>query len=322
MVAEETKKTVDSRDYFSEMASLDVDDDQADDNSKDEHESSSKRSEKKRNRERLRRSELSGAFDGLAAFITQVDPERAAAADDKKKRRKSAHGGRGSDGEDASGITRLDLIGRAVQVMKNLHQENEERKRVIEQMRQQGGAAGQGQRSDNVRMVFFVFRTSEIVVQGCLLSMSGDTSNFKAVYTIGFSPHNSVLLFFSHNLLSSSLLISQALVMIPHLTPATDDQPFPIARVSYPPGVQLGQMPQLVNQHPDYLARSQQQGYGSAQWGNFPHHVTRPVVQGMNAWHQPQQQQTSNYAAHQPSTGMGPNPSSESPQAVGRQDFI
>jgi hypothetical protein len=39
--------------------------------------------------------------------------------------------------------------------MKKLHQENEERKRVIEQMRQQGG------RSENVRMMCFIFRTSE-----------------------------------------------------------------------------------------------------------------------------------------------------------------
>jgi hypothetical protein len=165
MVAEETKKTVDSRKDFSEMASLDPiideDQDQADDNSKDEHESSNIRSERKRNRERQRRSELSGAFDELAACIAQIDPERSPpAADDKKKRRKSANGGRGSDGEDASGITRLDLIGRAVQVMKTLHRENEERKRVIDQMRHQGGGAGgQGQRNDNVqvRMMCFVF---------------------------------------------------------------------------------------------------------------------------------------------------------------------
>lgn len=171
MVAEEqTNKTLDSGKDFSEMANLEVDYDQ-DLDSKDGHESSSKRSERKRNRERQRRSELSGAFDDLAAVITQIDPERPAAADDKKKRRKSANGGRGGDGEDASGITRLDLIARAVQVMKNLHHENEERKRVIEQMYQQGGAVGQGQRSDNVRRMCFVFRNSEIVFQGCLLSM-------------------------------------------------------------------------------------------------------------------------------------------------------
>jgi hypothetical protein len=181
MVAEETKKTVDSGKDFSEMASLDVDDDQdlADDNSKDGHESSSKRSERKRNRERQRRSELSGAFDDLAAVITQIDPERPPAFDDKKKRRKSASGSRGSDGEDASGITRLDLIGRAVQVMRKLHQENEERKRVIEQMRHPGNATGQGQRSDNVRMMCFVFRTSEIVVQDCLLLINADASIFQ-----------------------------------------------------------------------------------------------------------------------------------------------
>lgn len=124
-------------------------------------------------------------------------------------------------------------------------------------------------------------------------------------------------------LLSSSPLFSQAVVIIPHLAPLTEEQPFPEARVAYSPGAQLGQMPQLPAQHPDYLARAQQQGYGgSAQWGNFPvgHHMTRPVMhQGMHTWQQPQQQ-PSNFAAHQPITNRPQN--CEDPQPLGRQDFI
>lgn len=92
-----------------------------------------KRSERKRQREKQRRFDLSNAFDELAAFIVQVEPEAAEAdLDGKKKRRKS-------EGEDSSGITRLDLIGRALQIMKRLHHENEERKAVIANMRDRGG---------------------------------------------------------------------------------------------------------------------------------------------------------------------------------------
>lgn len=100
---------------------------------------SNKRSERKRQREKQRRSDLSNAFDELAAFIVQVEPESAdVELDNKKKRKKSG------EGEDSSGITRLDLIGRAVKIMERLHRENEERKRVIKELQNRGGP------SDNV----------------------------------------------------------------------------------------------------------------------------------------------------------------------------
>lgn len=94
-----------------------------------------KRSERKRQREKQRRFDLSNAFDELAAFINQVEPEAGDLdLDSKKKRKKSG------ESEDTSGITRLDLIGRAVKIMKRLHRENEERKRIIASMQDRGGA--------------------------------------------------------------------------------------------------------------------------------------------------------------------------------------
>ncbi len=100
------------------------------------------RSERKRIREKQRRYDLSNAFDELATFVVQVDPEPGDAAllEGKKKRKKS--------GEDSSGLTRLDLIDRALKLMKRLHKENEERKRIVMSMEGRGGQ--HGPRNDDV----------------------------------------------------------------------------------------------------------------------------------------------------------------------------
>ena len=96
-------------------------------------ESNQRRSERKRMREKQRRSDLSNAFEELSQFLAQVEPQQgmeeetaSPGGSDKRKRRKSIDGA-----EDSGGITRLDLIGRAVRYMKRLHRENEERKRII-----------------------------------------------------------------------------------------------------------------------------------------------------------------------------------------------
>ena len=94
----------------------------------DENETT-KRSERKRQREKQRRSDLSNAFDELAAFIVLVEPETGEGDGDSKKKRKKS-----GDGEESSGITRLDLIGRALQIMKRLYRENEEQKLIIGRM--------------------------------------------------------------------------------------------------------------------------------------------------------------------------------------------
>ena len=104
-------------------------------------EETNKRSERKRRREKQRRSDLSNAFDELAAFIVQVEP--GVDEDEKKgKKRKSSDAG-----EDSAGITRLDLIGRALRIMKRLYRENEERKRVIATIEGRGGG-----HNDNVSL--------------------------------------------------------------------------------------------------------------------------------------------------------------------------
>jgi hypothetical protein len=116
-----------------------------------------KRSERKRQREKQRRFDLSNAFDELAAFIAQVEPgHEDIDLEGKKKRKKSG------EGEDSSGITRLDLIGRALKIMKRLHRENEERKRILTAMQERGGPQGP---NDNVSE-----ETSWKLSQRCLFS--------------------------------------------------------------------------------------------------------------------------------------------------------
>jgi len=102
----------------------------------DDDRQATKRSERKRQREKQRRSDLSNAFDELASFIMQVEPESGDPDADAKKKRKKSDGA-----EDASGITRLELIGRALRIMRRLHSENEERKRIIASFQEKGGAA-------------------------------------------------------------------------------------------------------------------------------------------------------------------------------------
>ena len=120
-----------------------VQEDTQDDVAGEENETS-KRSERKRQREKQRRTDLSNAFDELAAFIVQIEPEAGESEMDMKKKRKRSSA---DVGDDAGGITRLDLIGRALRIMKRLHRENEERKRMIDHMRERGGRP---QNSDNV----------------------------------------------------------------------------------------------------------------------------------------------------------------------------
>lgn len=111
---------------------------------------STKRSERKRQREKQRRFDLSTAFDELAAFIVQVEPEAGDVDLDSKKKRKKA-----GEGEDSSGITRLDLINRALKIMKRLHRENEERKRIIASMHERGGAHGPNDNVSTTERKFF-----------------------------------------------------------------------------------------------------------------------------------------------------------------------
>ena len=126
----------------------------------------SRKSERKRQRERQRRSDLASAFDELASLITQIENPAvgggpilsssssgaasldhhhhhyAAALEDPAKRQRRRRSGVGEELEDSSGLTRLDLIGRTVGVLRRLQQENAElRGRLMEG----GGGSGEEQ---------------------------------------------------------------------------------------------------------------------------------------------------------------------------------
>ncbi|CAB9509290.1 expressed unknown protein [Seminavis robusta] len=89
------------------------------------------KSERKRQREKQRRSELTNAFDDLSAMVLKMDnpdDEAGESSGRKKGRRLSSR----SEGEnDTGGMTRVDLINRALTIMKRLHQENRELKESL-----------------------------------------------------------------------------------------------------------------------------------------------------------------------------------------------
>lgn len=88
------------------------------------------KSERKRQREKQRRSELTNAFDDLSALVLTMDNDDEGGNDGgarKKSRRLSGH----NQGEDTGGMTRVDLINRALAIMKRLQQENGELKQSL-----------------------------------------------------------------------------------------------------------------------------------------------------------------------------------------------
>ena len=79
--------------------------------------------ERKRQREKQRRSDLATAFEQLATLIKKVDPDR---PDDKSEVSTTKRGklvGDDDQGE-IQGLTRLDLIQQAIDVLHKLHREN------------------------------------------------------------------------------------------------------------------------------------------------------------------------------------------------------
>lgn len=186
---------------------------------------SNKRSERKRRREKQRRSDLSSAFDELAAFIVQVEPSNTDNSTDKKgKKRKSSDGG-----EDSSGITRLDLIGRALRIMKRLYRENEERKRVISTIEGRGGGAGVS--NDNV--------SSNIETKTQITIMVTVIGIITSVIFFLFSSLKLLLIppvLFTCDVPCFAIIVAvvvKVIVMVPTLAPSGDDPP-PVARAAYP----------------------------------------------------------------------------------------
>ena len=103
------------------------------------------KSERKRQREKQRRSELTNAFEEMHSFILRLDT--AADGDDdegsqsqgggdpegrKKQRRLStSRNNTNHEGDDGGMTTRVDLINRALTIMKRLHHENAEMKQSL-----------------------------------------------------------------------------------------------------------------------------------------------------------------------------------------------
>jgi hypothetical protein len=83
------------------------------------------RSERKRHREKKRRNDVNKGFDDLMELLIAIDPVSQAEHDERSKR--------GGPAEDHV-LSRVELIGRTVEVLRRVHRENEERKLIIQQL--------------------------------------------------------------------------------------------------------------------------------------------------------------------------------------------
>ena len=121
-----------------QRASADVDDD--DDIELDPAKlSSMSRSERKRYREKKRRSDVNKGFDDLMNLLIEIDPDVKAEAEERA-RRGQWKGNMGAQEENL--LSRVDLIGRTVSVLRRLHQENEQRKLIVERLLQEVSSRG------------------------------------------------------------------------------------------------------------------------------------------------------------------------------------
>mmetsp|Transcript_32451 Transcript_32451/g.67673 ORF Transcript_32451/g.67673 Transcript_32451/m.67673 type:complete len:312 (-) Transcript_32451:231-1166(-) len=89
------------------------------------------RSERKRHREKKRRNDVNKGFDDLMNLLLEIDPVVRAEAEDRAKRGQWK-GNIGAQEENL--LSRVDLITRAIEVLRRVHKENEDRKLIIEQL--------------------------------------------------------------------------------------------------------------------------------------------------------------------------------------------
>jgi hypothetical protein len=89
------------------------------------------RSERKRHREKKRRSDVNKGFDELMALLLEIEPEVRKEAEEKA-RRGQWKGSLGAHEDNL--LSRVDLIGRTVNVLRRIHNENEQRKQIIEDL--------------------------------------------------------------------------------------------------------------------------------------------------------------------------------------------
>ena len=124
----------------------------------------SHKSERKRQRERQRRSALAGAFDELTSLLSQLEPLMDSSSASGKRKRRRATGQ--DDLEDSSGMTRLDLIGRTVGVLRRLQKENADLKRRLVESASGSGDSDQ-KVSVQIQSLCFTFESTS-----CFYSMS------------------------------------------------------------------------------------------------------------------------------------------------------
>jgi hypothetical protein len=96
------------------------------------------RAERKRHRERKRRNDVNKGFDDLMELLLEIDPVVRAEAEERASLRLRGNGQHckgngaiGSGNTEDSILSRVELIGRAVEVLRRTHRENEERKAMI-----------------------------------------------------------------------------------------------------------------------------------------------------------------------------------------------
>jgi Helix-loop-helix DNA-binding domain len=86
------------------------------------------RSERKRHREKKRRSDVNKGFDDLMSLLVEIDPDIRAEAEDRVKRVQYKSNMAAAE---ENLLSRVDLIARTVEVLRRVHQENEENKKII-----------------------------------------------------------------------------------------------------------------------------------------------------------------------------------------------
>ena len=99
------------------------------------------RSERKRHREKKRRSDVNKGFDELMTLLLEIDPTVRAEAEERA-RRGQWKGNFGAQEDNL--LNRVDLIGRAVEVLRRIHRENEERKHIIASLTRSGAGSNLG----------------------------------------------------------------------------------------------------------------------------------------------------------------------------------
>jgi len=99
------------------------------------------RSERKRHREKKRRSDVNKGFDELMTLLLEIDP-RVRAEAEERARRGQWKGQLGAHEDNL--LSRVDLIGRTVEVLRRIHRENEERKLIIASFTRGGNADSGG----------------------------------------------------------------------------------------------------------------------------------------------------------------------------------